>query len=254
MVRFYHPDVVEASVAYAGGVVPMQRVDERGLFEATLPVGELAGYRLRCRGPLGSWEMDDPYRFWPTLGDLDLHLIGEGQHRELWRRLGARVIDHQGVAGVAFAVWAPNARGGEPGQRRQRVGRPRPADALARSQRGVGALRPRHRSRDQVQVPGSSGPPARRIDKADPLARRTEPPPRTASIVEQSRHAWADGDWLQRRAAEPLLDRPISIYEVHLGSWRRTLGRPCPQLPRARRAARRLLRRGAASPTSSCCR
>jgi len=66
----------------------MRRVDERGLFEAVVPVKELAGYRLRCRSASASWEMDDPYRFWPSLGDLDLHLIGEGTHRELWRRLG----------------------------------------------------------------------------------------------------------------------------------------------------------------------
>ena len=104
VVRFFHPDVVEASVAHAGGVVPMRRVDERGLFETVVPVKELAGYRLRCRTAHAGWEMDDPYRFWPSLGELDLHLIGEGTHRELWRRLGARVMDHQGVSGVAFAV------------------------------------------------------------------------------------------------------------------------------------------------------
>ncbi len=222
VVRFYHPDVVEASVAYAGGVVPMQRVDERGLFEATLPVGELAGYRLRCRGPLGSWEMDDPYRFWPTLGDLDLHLIGEGQHRELWRRLGARVVDHQGVAGVAFAVWAPNARGVSlVSDANGWDGRVQPMRSLGASGvwelfvPGIGAG-----TKYKFRVVRSTG---RRIDKADPLARWTESPPRTASIVEQSHHAWADDAWLQRRATEPLLDRPLSIYEVHLGSWRRTL-------------------------------
>ena len=113
VVRFYHPDVVEAAVAYAGGVVPMA---------ADRPARPVRGDASRSPSwpAIGSgaavlwasWEMDDPYRFWPTLGDLDLHLIGEGQHRELWRRLGARVIEHQGVAGVAFAVWAPNARTG----------------------------------------------------------------------------------------------------------------------------------------------
>ena len=222
VVRFYHPDVVEASVAYAGGVVPMERVDQRGLFEAALPVGELDGYRLRCRGPLGSWEMDDPYRFWPTLGDLDLHLIGEGHHRELWRRLGARVIDHQGVAGVAFAVWAPNARGVSlVSDANGWDGRVQPMRSLGASGvwelfvPGIGAG-----TKYKFRVVRSTG---RRIDKADPLARWTESPPRTASIVEQSHHAWADDAWLQRRATDPLLDRPLSIYEVHLGSWRRTL-------------------------------
>jgi len=222
VVRFYHPDVVEAAVAYDGGVVPMARIDQRGLFEATLPVAELAGYRLRCRGPLGSWEMDDPYRFWPTLGDLDLHLIGEGQHRELWRRLGARVIEHQGVAGVAFAVWAPNARGVSlVSDANGWDGRVQPMRSLGASGvwelfvPGIGAG-----TKYKFRVVRSTG---RRIDKADPLARWTEVPPRTASIVEQSRHAWADEAWLERRATGPVLDRPLSIYEVHLGSWRRTL-------------------------------
>ena len=222
VVRFYHPDVVEAAVAYDGGVVPMARIDQRGLFEATLPVAELAGYQLRCRGPLGSWEMDDPYRFWPTLGDLDLHLIGEGQHRELWRRLGARVIEHQGVAGVAFAVWAPNARGVSlVSDANGWDGRVQPMRSLGASGvwelfvPGIGAG-----TKYKFRVVRSTG---RRIDKADPLARWTEVPPRTASIVEQSRHAWADEAWLERRATGPVLDRPLSIYEVHLGSWRRTL-------------------------------
>ncbi len=71
---------------------------------------DLPSYRLRFEEGDRSWVIDDPYRFLPTLGDLDLHLIGEGQHHELWRRLGARVIEHQGVSGTAFAVWAPNAR------------------------------------------------------------------------------------------------------------------------------------------------
>jgi 1,4-alpha-glucan branching enzyme len=166
--------------------------------------------------------MDDPYRFWPTLGDLDLHLIGEGHHRELWRRLGARVIDHQGVTGVAFAVWAPNARGVSlVSDANGWDGRVQPMRSLGASGvwelfvPGIGAG-----TRYKFRVVRSTG---RRIDKADPLARWTESPPRTASIVEQSHHAWADDAWLQRRATEPLLDRPLSIYEVHLGSWRRTL-------------------------------
>ena len=90
-VRLFHPDAVECAVAMAGGVVPMQRIDKCGLFEAVVAGTRLDGYRLRIKTARSSWEMDDPYRFLPTLGDLDLHLIGEGKHRELWRRLGARL-------------------------------------------------------------------------------------------------------------------------------------------------------------------
>ena len=222
VVRFWHPDVVEAAVAHPGGVVPMRRIDARGLYEATIPVPELAGYRLRCRGEDGSWEMDDPYRFWPTLGEMDLHLIGEGTHRELWRRLGARVMEHQGVRGVAFTVWAPNARGVSlVSDANGWDGRAQPMRSLGSSgvwELFVPGLGPGVRYKFRViRADGS------RIDKADPLARRTETPPRTASIVEQSHFRWGDEDWVERRTRGPLLDRPLSIYEVHLGSWRRTL-------------------------------
>ena len=220
VVRLFHPDVLEASVAHAGGVDPMRRVDERGLFEAVISPGTLDGYRLRCRSADASWEMDDPYRFWPTLGDLDLHLISEGRHRELWRRLGARVIEHQGVDGVAFAVWAPNARGVSlVSDANGWDGRVQPMRSLGASGvwelfvPGIGAG-----TRYKFRVVRAGG---RRVDKADPMARQTEPPPRTASVVEQSHHRWTDDAWVQQRAAQPLLDRPISIYEVHLGSWRR---------------------------------
>ena len=191
--------------------------------------------------------MDDPYRFWPTLGDLDLHLIGEGSHRELWRRLGARVIEHQGVVGVAFAVWAPNARGVSlVSDANGWDGRVQPMRSLGASGvwelfvPGIGAG-----TRYKFRVVRADG---RRIDKADPLARWTEPPPRTASIVEQSHHAWADDAWLQRRAAAAAA-RPS---DLHLRGAPRLLashpGRPRPQLPRAGRAARRLLRRGRLHP------
>jgi 1,4-alpha-glucan branching enzyme len=221
VVRFFHPEVIEASVAHAGGVEPMRRVDERGLFEAVIPVKELAGYRLQCRTAHTKWEMDDPYRFWPSLGDLDLHLIGEGTHRELWRRLGARVMDHQGVSGVAFAVWAPNARGVS------LVSDANGWDTRIQPMRSLGSSGVWELfvpdigagTKYKFRVIGSD---RRRILKADPLARATEVPPQTASIVERSAHEWGDQSWLAQRAAQPLLNRPISVYEVHLGSWRRT--------------------------------
>ncbi|HKB46930.1 MAG TPA: hypothetical protein VKC57_04480, partial [Ktedonobacterales bacterium] len=103
LVRVFHPAATDATVVWSGGEQNMERVDERGLFEARLAgVTEPPAYRLRMRTGLHKWEMDDPYRFLPTLGELDVYLIGEGQHMELWRRLGARVIEHQGVRGTAF--------------------------------------------------------------------------------------------------------------------------------------------------------
>jgi len=103
IVRVFHPAATDATVLWSGGETRMQRVDERGLFEARLPVAEPPVYRLRMAAGKHSWEMDDPYRFLPTLGELDLHLIGEGRHMQLWNALGSRVVEHQGVRGTAFS-------------------------------------------------------------------------------------------------------------------------------------------------------
>jgi 1,4-alpha-glucan branching enzyme len=211
VVRVFHPAATDAAVAWPGGEVSMQRVDDRGLFEARLAAGEVPAYRLKMRAGLHAWEMQDPYRFLPTLGELDLHLIGEGRHMELWRRLGARVIEHQGVRGTAFAVWAPNARG-------VRVvsdasgwdDRLHPMRSLGSSGvwelflPGVGAG-----TIYKYQVIRADG---RAVMHADPLARRSERPPANSSIVDE---------WMQRRAGTVYDSAPLSIYEVHLGSWRR---------------------------------
>jgi 1,4-alpha-glucan branching enzyme len=220
IVRVFHPAATDATVVWEGGSQDMQRIDERGLFETRLPVGEVPAYWLRMRAGLHSWEMQDPYRFLPTLGELDLHLVGEGTHRELWCRLGARVIEHQGARGTAFAVWAPNARA-------IRVvsdasgwdDRLHPMRSLGASGvwelflPGVG-----EGTRYKYQVIGAGG---RAVMHADPMARRTERPPATASIVDESHHRWQDGEWMQRRATTVYDSAPLSIYEVHLGSWRR---------------------------------
>jgi len=220
VVRALHPDAISVSVAHPGGVVPMRKIDDAGIFEAAVPAAELPGYRLRYRTGDHEWEVDDPYRFLPTIGDLDLHLIGEGTHARLWDRLGARVIDHQGVRGTAFAVWAPNARGVSlVSDANGWDGRTLPMRSLGTSGvweifiPNVGAG-----LRYKFRVVGADG---EAVLKADPLAREAEEPPATASVVTQAAHAWADGDWIDRRGAADPTTAPLSIYEVHLGSWRR---------------------------------
>ena len=219
-VRAFQPEAVEASVAYSGGTVPMVQADPAGLFEAQVAVAPLAGYRLRFRSADHEWEAEDPYRFLPTLGELDLHLIGEGRHMELWRRLGARVIQHQGVTGTAFAVWAPNARG------IHLVSDANHWDARTWPMRRLGAG-----GVWELFVPGA-GEGCRykfrvtradgiQVLKADPLARCAEKPPATASIVAVAHHRWEDARWLQRRARSQAVVDPLAVYEVHLGSWRR---------------------------------
>ena len=220
VVRAYHPTAERCAVAHLGGVAEMERVNPRGLFETTIPVAELPRYRLRFGHGDRDWEVDDPYRFWPTLGELDLHLIGEGRHHRLWERLGARVIEHQGVTGTAFAVWAPSARAvslvSDAGFWDDRI---HPMRSLGSSGvwelflPDVGAG-----TRYKYRILGADG---RRTLRADPLARRAEEPPATASIVDQPLHTWTDGVWLEHRSATVPATAPMSIYEVHLGSWRR---------------------------------
>lgn len=194
---------------------PMKRVHDGGVFEAVLP-GEVLDYRIEVDGAVH----DDPYRYPPTLGELDLHLIGEGRHERLWEALGARVFDE----GVAFTVWAPNARGVRVVGDFTGWG---PDDGWPMRSLGSSGVW-------EVFVPGASvgsrykyrilGADGHWRDKADPLAARTEVPPATASVVHHSRYAWGDADWLTRRARRQPHQEPMSVYEVHLGSWRPGLG------------------------------
>ncbi len=223
VVRAFNPEATTISVAYPGGTVPMQRVHPGGLFEAEVPAAHLPGYRQRIHTPEHDWEVDDPYRFMPTLGELDLHLIGEGTHRRLWELLGARVIDHQGVRGTAFSVWAPNARGvALVGDSNGWDDRTQPMRTLGTS--GVWELFIPNVGAGQhykFRVIGADGRP---VLKADPLARAAEVPPGTASVVTDAAFGWADAEWMARRPQGDRTTEPLNIYEVHLGSWRRGAG------------------------------
>ncbi|MGH9128285.1 MAG: 1,4-alpha-glucan branching protein GlgB, partial [Acidimicrobiales bacterium] len=179
-------------------------------------------YRLQFKFLEGATSTeDDPYRFWPTLGEVDLHLIGEGSHRSLWEALGAHHRLHQGVWGTAFAVWAPTARSVRVvGSFNGWDGRRHPMRSLGSS--GVW----------EIFLPGVAPGALYKFEilsaeghlllKADPLAREAEAPPGTSSVVPGlSTHRWADGAWLAEREAATHWQRPMSVYEVHLGSWRR---------------------------------
>jgi 1,4-alpha-glucan branching enzyme len=162
---------------------------------------------------------DDPYRHLPTLGELDLYLIGEGRHEQLWLALGARPVQSQGVAGTAFAVWAPNARGVRVvGDFNFWDGRAHPMRSLGGAgvwELFVPAVGPGSRYKFSV-----CGPDGAWRDKADPMATLAETPPATASVVYQSEYSWKDDEWLEARAERQPLASPMSVYEVHLGSWR----------------------------------
>ena len=153
------------------------------------------------------------------LGELDLHLAGEGRHERIYERLGAHVTED----GVAFAVWAPNARGvSVVGDWNLWDGRAQPLEPQGSS--GIwAALVPEASEGDayKFEVHGADG--HLRL-KSDPFAFHAEIPPKTASRIYRSRYEWADDDWLERRRSFDQLREPISVYEVHPGSWRLGLG------------------------------
>jgi 1,4-alpha-glucan branching enzyme len=202
--------------------------EHEGIWVAVLPQAEVDNYRLEVEyDGYPAQTTDDPYRFLPTVGQIDQHLINEGRHEELWKVLGAHVHHYESstgpVDGTAFAVWAPSAQG-------VRVaadfnywdGRAQPMRMLGSSGvwelfvPGVG-----HGTMYKFEILGADGV---WRQKADPLAGYTQVPPERASVVFESSYTWGDEEWLAERAASQGVERPMSVYEVHLGSWRRDLG------------------------------
>ena len=227
VIRAWRPDAVGVVILANGRRIGMRRVHPAGLFAGEVEGPDIPDYRLEAYYPGEAGEVvvtiDDPYRFWPTLGPLDLHLLAEGRHEGLWRHLGAQVRVHQGTPGASFAVWAPAALSVRVvGDFNGWDGRLHPMRVLGSSGvweiflPGVGPG-----ARYKFEVVSEYGQVSLR---ADPFAFAAEVPPATASIVTQSRYEWQDGQWLAARAATDMLHAPITIYECHLGSWRFTQG------------------------------
>ncbi|WP_309663756.1 1,4-alpha-glucan branching protein GlgB [Tabrizicola sp.] len=193
-----------------------------GLF--THQMAKRIDYRLRAQGDGNEWEFDDPFRFGPVLGELDEYLLGEGTHKRLWQVLGAHLITHEGVDGVHFAVWAPNAeRVSVVGDfniwdgRRHPMRRRGPTGVWEIFVPGLG-----EGATYKYEIKGAGG--VLTPLKADPVGFGSEHPPANASVVRKIGGKWHDGDWLKTRASHHTIDAPISVYEVHLGSWRRAPG------------------------------
>ncbi|MFI6250132.1 1,4-alpha-glucan branching enzyme [Streptomyces sp. NPDC051016] len=193
--------------------------DGDGFFSALLPLTEVPVHRLLVEYDGTVQEVEDAYRFLPTLGDLDLHLIGEGRHERLWEALGAHPTTHQGVAGTRFAVWAPNARGVRlAGGFNFWDGTGYPMRSLGSS--GIWELFVPGIGEGELYKFDITRPDGSHTLRADPMARRTQTPPDTSSIVDASRHEWADAEWMAHRGDTPVHESPFSVYEVHLPSWR----------------------------------
>ncbi|MFF1285366.1 1,4-alpha-glucan branching enzyme [Streptomyces sp. NPDC058299] len=218
LVRALRPNARAVSVL-AGGTRTALTSEGDGLFAAVLPGSGIPSYTLLVAYDDGEQEVHDPYRFLPALGELDLHLLREGRHEQLWRALGAEPMVHQGVAGTRFTVWAPNAQGVRvAGDFTYWDGTQYPMRSLGASGvwelflPGVG-----EGTRYKFEITSRHG---HRFLKADPMARLTEVPPDTASVVTSSRYEWGDAEWMTHRGDIPVHQAPFSVYEVHLPSWR----------------------------------
>ncbi|MFJ9620416.1 1,4-alpha-glucan branching enzyme [Streptomyces sp. NPDC101181] len=218
LVRALRPFARSVTVLSTGGRAELHD-DGDGFFSGVLPVPEVPDYRLQVVYDDNTVEIDDPYRFWPAIGELDLHLIGEGRHEELWQALGARPMEHQGVRGTRFTVWAPNARGVRvTGDFSYWDGTATPMRSLGSS--GVWELFLPGVGEGALYKFDICRPDGTHTVRADPMARRTEVPPATASIVTAAHHEWQDADWMAHRGDRPVHEAPFSVYELHLASWR----------------------------------
>jgi 1,4-alpha-glucan branching enzyme len=221
-IRTLRPEADSVSVLVGEQRYPLERLHPSGVFGTVLDI-EPTDYRLEVTYGEHTITCDDPYRYLPTLGELDLHLIGEGRHEQLWQVLGAHVRTYDSasgpVTGTSFAVWAPSARGVRViGDFDFWVGTAFPMRSLGSSGvwelfvPGVG-----DGTKYKFQILGAD---SQWREKADPMAFATEVPPATASVVFTSGYEWQDAEWLARRAQTAWHAAPMSVYEVHLGSWR----------------------------------
>lgn len=218
ILRVFRPWAKSVLVELAQSQIALTH-EHRGIWIGRLAEKTIPDYTLIVDYGDGPIKSDDPYRFIPTVGELDLHLFGEGRHEKLWKFLGSHPIVHQGVNGVRFAVWAPNAQGVRV------IGDFNHWDGIANPMRSMGAsgvweiFIP--------QIPSNSiyrfsilGKDGKWRTKSDPMAFATEVPPANASKVFKSQYVWQDSEWLEKRSKVNPHNQAMSIYEVHLGSWR----------------------------------
>ena len=223
--RVFRPEAARVVVCERDGAgrYLAQRVHPEGLFEAVLGDRGFFAYELEIADHAGGVRRTrDPYSFWPLLSEYDRYLLNEGTHCRAYEKLGAHVWTVDGCRGVYFAVWAPAARRvsvvGDFNQWDGRRHAMRPLGTagiweLFVPELGEGALY-------KFELTTAQGELAL---KCDPYGFGTEVPPRTASVVRVvDDFAWSDAEWLERRARTDPLTAPVSIYEVHAGSWRRS--------------------------------
>jgi 1,4-alpha-glucan branching enzyme len=220
-VRAYLPNASAAWVVFPEQrkEYPMQTVHNPHFFECTIETAELANYQLRIQEGEHERVTYDPYAFRsPRLTEFDLHLFSEGNHHRIYEKLGAHPTEIDGIKGVYFAVWAPNARNvsllGDfnlwDGRKNQMRKGPTGVWELFIPEIGVGE----HYKYEIKNFEGHI------YEKSDPYGFQQEPRPKTASIVtDLNAYSWSDQEWMEKRRHTDPLTQPVSVYEVHLGSW-----------------------------------
>jgi len=226
-IRTLRPNAREVTALIDLTRLPL-RHERGGVWVGALKTDTVPDYRIEVKYDDGfPHVVDDPYRYLPSLGELDLHLIGEGRHEQLWEVLGAHVRSYDtprgAITGTSFAVWAPNARAIRvSGDFNHWNSQAHPMRSLGSS--GVWELfvpDVGDGTKYKFNILGADG---NWREKADPMAFATEVPPAQASVVFTSSYEWGDGEWLEARARRDALREPMSVYEVHLGSWKQGLG------------------------------
>jgi 1,4-alpha-glucan branching enzyme len=229
-IRVYHPTAhfIHGFIPETGEQFDFIKLGDTGFYESILQ-REYSPLRYKLvvyMNKQDKYITSDPYSFLPVLSDYDLYLIGKGQHYNLWQKLGANLIEHQGEAGVHFAVWAPSAR----------------------SVSVIGNFNSWDGRRHQMRLRGASGvwevfipglaegelykyeiqtPQGTLNEKVDPIAKWSEIRPSTASRVAQiNDYVWQDDEWMQTASAQDSYHKPFNIYELHFGSWKRDPGDP----------------------------
>ena len=222
IVRVFNPHSQKVTVrdVHSGRCYPMEKTDERGFFEAVIEAPDLFAYQLVHTTTDGaSYTIYDPYAFLPTVSDYDTYLFNQGNHHRIYEKLGCHLREVNGVKGASFAVWAPSA------QRVSVVGSFNQWDGRIHQMRMLGSsgvwelfipgLAPGDLYKYEIKTPSGE-----LYIKADPFAFYAEKPPQTASrVYDMDDYQWHDEEWLAKRAKEPVYDKPVNIYEVHLGSW-----------------------------------
>jgi 1,4-alpha-glucan branching enzyme len=222
VIRVWRPGAKQLFLELSGKVVEATQIHSDGLFEFTTHSNTAVDdYRVYHQNGLLS---HDPYAFLPTIGEMDLYLFGQGVHYKLYDVLGARLIKHQGYSGVKFAVWAPNAKSvSVVGDFNFWNGHANPMRSLGSSgiwELFVPGLKSGEKYKFEIKTQTDQ-----LLLKSDPFALAGELRPATASIVSDVSHFnWEDSEWLSKQTEHKNLAKPINIYEVHLGSWKKKNG------------------------------